>query len=163
MADGSLVEEKFDEAMWQHFPVSSSTGERISHIAVSRDVKAFKLFTNEGRECYWGEMERGMWTDLRPQQGEVVAGLALCFGETAGNYNAYQGEFYGPGTAHARVNGVGLLTRQEGGGEKDAMEDVENVALKRLGMWLVQEVVWLIVGFMVILGVLLKELDMNNA
>ncbi|CAO2649834.1 Nn.00g011260.m01.CDS01 [Neocucurbitaria sp. VM-36] len=98
----------FEEANMSHFAVDGANGEIVTEVHVSDDVKAMKLVTNWGRECYWGEGERGEWHVKRAGEGEVIVGLSCAFGRLSGW--SWSAKMY----SHWKLSGVGVVTMREG-------------------------------------------------
>jgi len=67
-----------------HFDIDGPGGELVTEIHVADQAKAIKLLTNRGREGYFGEVERDHWHVKRPEEGEVLVGMVVCFGTRCG-------------------------------------------------------------------------------
>jgi hypothetical protein len=67
-----------------HFDIDGSGGELVTEIHVADQAKAIKLLTNRGREGYFGEVEMDHWHVKRPEEGEVLVGMLVCFGTRCG-------------------------------------------------------------------------------
>jgi hypothetical protein len=67
-----------------HFDIDGPGGELVTEIHVADEARAIKLLTNRGREGYFGEVERDYWHVKRPEEGEVLVGMVVCFGTRCG-------------------------------------------------------------------------------
>jgi hypothetical protein len=67
-----------------HFDFDGPGGEIITEIHVADEAKAIKLRTNRDRWSYFGEAERNDWHIVRPEEGEVLVGMVVCFGTASG-------------------------------------------------------------------------------
>ncbi|KAF1958078.1 hypothetical protein CC80DRAFT_592526 [Byssothecium circinans] len=90
----------------QRFEIDGQRGEVVTSVHVAEDAKAIKLRTNRGRECYWGEVEQGSWSEMETESGEgrVIVGLAVCFGELGGWSWKYKGN------SHWKTASVSVLS-----------------------------------------------------
>jgi hypothetical protein len=65
-----------------HFDIDGRGGEYVSEIHVHGDARAIKLLTNYERECHFGADADG-WNVYKPEEGEVLVGMAVAFGTPA--------------------------------------------------------------------------------
>ncbi|KAF1944979.1 hypothetical protein EJ02DRAFT_420029 [Clathrospora elynae] len=66
------------------FSVDGKAGEVITEVHVDEDYRAIKLVTNKEREGYFGQKGRTNWHVKVAEEGEVLMGLATCFGSLGG-------------------------------------------------------------------------------
>lgn len=94
----------WEEDNMVHFEIDGPGGEVVTRVEVAmhENPKAMKvraigssalvvaaellkqLFTNRGRETYWGEQKVENWRVLEVPQGETVVGLVFAFGQPSG-------------------------------------------------------------------------------
>ncbi|KAL1592714.1 hypothetical protein SLS60_011130 [Paraconiothyrium brasiliense] len=97
----------FDEDSMEHFYMDGPRGEIITEVHASDDMKAIKLFTNKGRDCYFGESGRQQWTEYQVEPGHRIVGLVCAFGRLAGW--SWGAKMY----SHWVLSGLGVLTVAE--------------------------------------------------
>ncbi|KAF2702894.1 hypothetical protein K504DRAFT_463925 [Pleomassaria siparia CBS 279.74] len=103
---------RFEEANMRHFAIDGPGGEVVSEVHVSDGMRAIKLFTNRGRECYWGLEGCMNWQIKRAEKGEFILGLSCSFGTLSGWSQVAR--VY----SHWRLSNLGVITvRTDEGGE----------------------------------------------
>ncbi|GME25859.1 hypothetical protein GTA08_BOTSDO09438 [Neofusicoccum parvum] len=82
----SLSGGDWEEDNMVHFEINGPGGEVVTRVEVAmhENPKAIKLFTNRGRETYWGEQKVENWRVLEVPQGETIVGLVFAFGQSSG-------------------------------------------------------------------------------
>ncbi|KAJ4351210.1 uncharacterized protein N0V89_006549 [Didymosphaeria variabile] len=95
----------FDEKSMEHFLIDGPGGEIVTEVHASGDMKAIKLFTNRGRDCYFGEKYRQDWDwlEYRVEPGHMIVGLVCAFGRLGGWSGA--AKMY----SHWMLSGLGVL------------------------------------------------------
>ncbi|KAF2451988.1 hypothetical protein P171DRAFT_376537, partial [Karstenula rhodostoma CBS 690.94] len=74
----------FDENSTEHFLIDGPGGEIVTAVHASSDMKAVKLFTDRGRNCYFGEKNRQQWLEFEADGDQMIVGIVCAFGRLGG-------------------------------------------------------------------------------
>lgn len=98
---------EFDENSTEHFLIDGPGGEIITAVHASRNMKAVKLFTNRGRNCHFGEKNRGQWLEYQVEDGHMIVGIVCAFRRLGGWSLGAKMQ------SHWILSGLGVLTVAE--------------------------------------------------